>query len=91
MLRTLRRVLGRSGYHRGMRRNQAWDVPSEAQSDDVKEWAGYWVAVVDGKVIAAATTSTDLVTKMHEMGAKAEAAVAQFVTPPSDTIMIGVG
>jgi Family of unknown function (DUF5678) len=54
-------------------------------------WEGCWVAVQDGKVIAAASTSGELVPKLVEMGDTARDAIAQFVPKPSNVIVIGVG
>jgi hypothetical protein len=50
-----------------------------------------WVAVKDGKVIAAAHNSRDLVPMVRELGEAGRGAVAQFVSPHSDEIVIGVG
>jgi hypothetical protein len=50
-----------------------------------------WVAVKDGKVIAAAYNSRELVPKLAEMGPAGRGAVAQYVPPRSDTIVVGVG
>lgn len=55
------------------------------------DWEGYWVAVKDGDVIAAAHSSRELVRQLVEMGPRAQDAIAQFVPPRSDTIVIGVG
>jgi hypothetical protein len=55
------------------------------------DWAGCWVAVKDGRVIAAAHNSRELVPELRKLGARAQGAVAQYVPPRSDTIMIGVG
>ena len=54
-------------------------------------WEGYWVAVKDGEVIAAAHSSRELVPKLHEMGQAGRGAVAQYVPHESDVIVIGVG
>lgn len=54
-------------------------------------WEGCWVALKDGKVIAAAGSSLELVPKLVEMGDKARGAVAQYVPTASDVIVIGVG
>jgi len=54
-------------------------------------WEGYWVALKDGEVIAAAHNSRDLVPQLHELGPKATGAVAQYVPHRSATITIGVG
>jgi hypothetical protein len=50
-----------------------------------------WVAVKDGKVIAAAHNSRDLVPMVKELGEAGHGAVAQFVPPRTDEIVIGVG
>jgi hypothetical protein len=55
------------------------------------QWVGCWVAVKDGRVVAAAHNSRDLVPELRKLGSEAEGAVAQYVTPHSDAIMIGVG
>lgn len=60
---------------------------------ELDNYAGLWVAVKDGKVIAAAATSLELVDALHKLrpvGA-GRGAVAQYVPRPSDQIMIGVG
>ncbi len=56
-----------------------------------KRWAGSWVAVKDGEVIAAAHNSRELVPAVRQLGARGRGAVAQFVPEPSDVVMIGVG
>lgn len=55
------------------------------------QFAGKWVAVKDGEVVACANNARELVPQLHELGAKAHGAVAQYVPYPSDAIMIGVG
>ena len=50
-----------------------------------------WVAVKDGEVIAAAYNSRDLVPEVRKLGEAGHGAVAQFVPPHSDEIVIGVG
>ena len=52
---------------------------------------GLWVAVKDGKVIAAAHNSRDLVPQLIAMGPAGRGAVAQYVPHRSDTIVVGVG
>lgn len=56
-----------------------------------EHWAGQWVAVKDGEVIAAAHNSRDLVPQVRSLGPKGRGAVAQFVPEPSDVVVIGVG
>lgn len=55
------------------------------------EWAGMWVAVKDGTVIAAAYNSRELVPMVKDLGEAGRGAVAQFVPQHSDDIVIGVG
>ena len=83
------RVAARFGYGYGMGKRRT-TVP-ETRLSTLDQWEGLWVAVKDGVVIAAAHSSRDLVPELRKMGVKGEGAVAQFVTPRSGTIMIGVG
>lgn len=81
-------------YRYGMRRAHR-DEPMEPERrlPELDRWVGLWVAVKDGKVIAAAPTSLELVDALHKLrpvGA-GKGAVAQYVPEPSDGIMIGVG
>jgi hypothetical protein len=57
----------------------------------LEQWEGLWVAVKDGDVVAAAHNSRDLVVEVRKLGAAGERAVAQFVPPRSEEIVIGVG
>jgi hypothetical protein len=91
MVRHLWRVSNGSAYGRGMRRRRPPVVERERRPPDLDKWAGKWVAIKDGKVIAAAHNSRDLVPQVKAMGEAGKGAVAQFVPPPSDTIVIGVG
>ncbi|HVU71441.1 MAG TPA: DUF5678 domain-containing protein [Mycobacteriales bacterium] len=63
----------------------------ERRLPDLDQWVGCWVAIKDGKVVAAAHNSRDLVPELRKLGDAGRGAVAQYVTPPSETIMIGVG
>jgi hypothetical protein len=63
----------------------------ERRLPDLDQWEGLWVAVKDGKVIAAASTSRELVPELHKLGERGRGAVAQYVPRPSDKIIIGVG
>lgn len=63
-------------------------VPRLRELDD---FVGKWVAVKDGKVVAAAESSRALVYEVHKLGSRAEGAVVQYVPPPSDSAMVGVG
>ena len=84
------RVMRRSGYRLGMGSRHRATEP-ERRLPELDQWEGYWVAVKDGKVIAAAHNSRDLVPQLHEMGERGKGAVAQYVMPRSETITIGVG
>jgi len=63
----------------------------ERRLPELDRWVGLWVAVKDGEVIAAASTSPELVRVLHDMGEAGEGAVAQYVPRPSKSIAIGVG
>lgn len=52
---------------------------------------GRWVAVKGGEVIASADNARALVYEVHKLGAFGKGAVAQYVPPPSDRLMVGVG
>ncbi len=54
-------------------------------------WAGMWVAVKDGAVVASAPMSAEIVATVRALGERGNGAVTQFVPPPSDVIVIGVG
>jgi len=82
------RVMHWVRYSRGMTTQR---MEPERRLADLDAWIGCWVAVKDGQVIAAAHNSRDLVPELRKLGPEAEGAVAQFVTPPSDEIMVGVG
>jgi hypothetical protein len=74
------------GHGRRQRR-----VKPERALPGLERWAGMWVAVKDGKVIAAAYNSRDLVPEVRKLGEAGHGAVAQFVPPHTDEIVIGVG
>jgi hypothetical protein len=57
----------------------------------IDRWAGLWVAIKDGEVIAASENSRDLVAMVRSKGPAAAGAVAQFVPRHTDDIVIGVG
>ena len=49
------------------------------------------MALKDGEVVAAAHNPRELAATLHQMGPSAAGAIARFVPPPSDVIIIGVG
>lgn len=72
----------------GQRRRK---VEPERRPEGIDRWAGLWVAVKDGAVIAAAERSRDLVVMVRSKGPAAAGAVAQFVPHHTEDIVIGVG
>lgn len=86
-----RRVFKRWRYARGMGRQSEKRVMPERRLANLDHWAGMWVAVKDGQVIAVASNSRDLVPEVRALGVRGEGAVAQFVPQPSSDILIGVG
>jgi Family of unknown function (DUF5678) len=88
MMKMLQRVIQRLGYACGMGRET---VEPERRLADLDRFQGCWVAVKDGKVVAAARTSIELVPELRKLGEAGAGAVAQYVLPQSSTIMIGVG
>lgn len=74
------------GRHRSSRR-----LGRVRQPSDLRTYAGSWVAIKDGQVVAAAPTSLDLVAEVKKLGVAGESSVAQYVAPHDDAIIIGVG
>lgn len=92
MAHTLWRVARLRAYRCGMGARRKSMEP-ERRLPELDNYVGLWVAVKDGKVIAAASTSLELVDALHKLqpvGA-GRGAVAQYVPRPTDQIMIGVG
>jgi hypothetical protein len=88
------RVPSHLAYLRGMgRRRRTEPMEPERRLAELDNWVGLWVAVKDGEVIAAASTSLDLVDAIHKLRPVGigKGAVAQYVPRPTDEIMIGVG
>jgi len=79
-------------YFRGMgRRRPPREIEPERLLPGLEQWAGLWVAIKDGKVVAAAGSSRELVAEVRKLGAAGEGSVAQYVAPYSEEIVIGVG
>jgi len=86
------RVVSSAAYFCGMSsRHGRRRVEPERAPPGLDQWAGMWVAVKDGKVVAAAYNSRDLVPMVRELREAGIGAVAQFVPPHTDEIVIGVG
>jgi hypothetical protein len=88
MINKLLRVVKEWRYPRGMATHAVEPV---RRPDFLDNWVGMWIAVKDGEVIAAAYNSRELVPMVREKGKAGEGAVAQFVPPRSEDIVIGVG
>jgi hypothetical protein len=59
---------------------------------ELDRWAGMWVAVKRGEIIAAAETSSQLTHRLREMGLSAKGAVTEFVRPGhEDSYAVGIG
>lgn len=82
--------MGWSGYRSRVGR-PVKSEPERQPDSLLAEWAGHWVALQGGEVIAAAYSPRELAAKLHEMGPNAAKAVARFVPNYSDDIVIGVG
>lgn len=72
------------------RRSKPVRSEPERMSDEVRSWAGHWVAIEGEHVIAAEQNPAELAAKLHEMGATSRV-VVRFVPEPTDVITIGVG
>lgn len=85
-------VLSPLAYLRGMAsRRGRRRVEPERALPGLDQWSGMWVAVKDGRVIAAAHNSRDLVPMVRDLGEAGKGAVAQFAPPHADEIIVGVG
>jgi hypothetical protein len=94
MTRPIWRPVRQRAYRRDMAKSRRREpMEPERRLPELDNWVGLWVAVKDGKVIAAAPTSLELVDALHKLrpvGA-GKGAVAQYVPEPTDYVMIGVG
>jgi len=90
MVRRLWRVVKQPAYRRGVE-GHGVPIEPERRIDALEGCEGLWVAVKDGRVIAGAHSSSQLVRQVIEMGPDGEGAVAQFVPNREDAIVIGVG
>ena len=90
MMHPIRRAFNRRRYCSGMGERHR-RVEPERRLDGIDRWAGLWVAVKDGKVIAASANTRELVAAVRSKGPAGEGAVAQYVPHQTDDIVIGVG
>jgi len=87
------RVARRLPYVRGMggiarRSGKATLVPRPSVLDN---YAGEWVAVKDGRVIAHSSSSREVVRQMKKLGPKAEGAVLQRAASAAEALAVGLG
>ncbi len=59
--------------------------------NDLRRYEGLWVLVRGAQVLAAAYSSRQLAYERARMGEGADGAVARFVRPRSDALLVGVG
>lgn len=64
-------------------------VEPVAYPKELGQYSGKWVALVDGEVVAAGTTTSQLALELKRLGIKR--ASTQFIAPPSTSIRVGVG
>ncbi len=59
---------------------------------ELERFEGSWVAVVDGKVVAAAPTSHELALRLHDMDrSQRQRVVIEYVRPTTDSYIVGAG
>ena len=86
------RVAGMGKYRRGMgvaRRSPR--IKPVRRPSVLDEYAGQWVALKDGRVIAHGDNSRDVVRQMRQMGQTAEGAVLQRAPEPTEALAVGLG
>jgi hypothetical protein len=73
-------------------RSAGRSVPPVPHLEELDRWTSHWVAVKDGKVIAASESSRDLAYQLRKLGSRARGAVTEYVRPDSDdTYVVGGG
>ena len=75
----------------GNRPHRANEFAAVKRPPELDQYVGRWVAIKDGQVVASAASSVELVDEVRALGEDGEDAVAEFVSPPSDSWMVGVG
>jgi hypothetical protein len=66
-------------------------VPPAQRPQDLADYAGHWVALLRGNVIASADNDRELAQKLKNLGPDGENAVMQYVRPPVSGYVVGVG
>jgi hypothetical protein len=91
--RTMGRLL-RSAYagRMGIARRQPGDrIPPVPRPKNLDQYANEWVAILDGGVVAHASSSGALALELKKLGVYGQDAVMQYVRPPVSGYVIGVG
>jgi hypothetical protein len=84
----------RVGYGAAMARSEGpgTRIAPVPRPPALEAYAGMWVAVSDGAVVAAAPTSHRLALTLHDMDhRKRHRVVVQYVRPATDAYIVGVG
>lgn len=75
----------------GIARRPSEQIKPLPRLPELDEWKSQWVAVKNDRVIAAATTSSELASRLLEMGDDGRGAVVQFVHPDAEAYIVGAG
>lgn len=58
---------------------------------ELDDYVGKWVGVKNGEVVASADSSSELAELIIGLGDEADGSVIEYVAPPTDTWVVGVG
>ena len=86
------RVACLASYRRGMgiaRRSRR--IQPARRLHVLDQYAGQWVALKDGRVIAHSADARDVVRQMRQMGREAEGAVLQRAAEATEALSVGLG
>jgi hypothetical protein len=75
----------------GLARQPELRVHAEMRPPDLDRFEGCWVAVKDGKVLAAADTSRALAYEVRKLADRGRGAIAQYVPPEATSLTVGAG
>jgi hypothetical protein len=76
----------------GVARREPGDrIPPVPRPTNLKLYADEWVAILDGAVVAHASSSGALALELKKLGARGQDAVMQYVRPPVSGYVIGAG
>ncbi len=85
--------LGKPTYSRSVgiaRKSPGWRTPLQPPPE-LARYAGLWVATKDGKIIATASSSRELVHTLAKLGPAGHEAVVQRVPSREAGIVVGMG